>query len=33
MTNKTIYIISDSFSIEDNNELLNTTRMSIIENN
>jgi len=29
MTNKTIYIISDSFSLEDNNELLNKNNMSI----
>ena len=29
MTNKTIYIVSDSFSLEDNNELLNKNNMSI----
>ena len=29
MTNKTIYIISESFSLKDNNELLNKNNMSI----
>ena len=29
MTNKNIYIISESFSLEDNNKLLNKKNMSI----
>ena len=29
MTNKTIYILSESFSLKDNNELLNKNNMSI----